>query len=322
MAQKNTSQVAAPGTAVPPPSAVLRPLRADDLEAVVALDRRSTGSSRRGYFEKRLAAALRKPKGHFQFALTTGKGLEGFLLARLAGGEYGRPDDLVVLESIGVDPSSRQAGLGRQMFAGLEELARSHGLGQVVTQVDWRNHSMLRFLAGAGFELAPRPILELKVERVPLPDTDEEIETWPPVVRHLQASDLEAIVRIDKRITGRDRRRYLERKLDEALEESAIAVSLVGEVDGLPAAFAMARVDFGDFGHVEPSAALDTIGVDPPFARKGLARAVLTQMIENLAALHVERLETEVARDATALLAFLYDAGFGASQRLSFQKSL
>ena len=308
--------------ALSPPSAVLRPLSAADLDAVVALDRRSTGSSRRGYFEKRLAAALRKPRGHFQFALTTGQGLAGFLLARRVGGEYGRPDEAVVLESIGVDPSSRQRGLGRQLLGALEELSRAHGIRQVVTQVDWRNHSMLRFLAGARFELAPRPILELKVERVPLPQTDEEIEAWPPVVRQLKASDLDGIVRIDKRITGSDRRAYLERKFDEALNDSAIAVSLVGEVDGLPAAFAMARVDFGDFGHVEPSAALDTLGVDPPFAGKGLGKAVLSQMIENLAALHVERLETEVARDATRLLSFLYAAGFGASQRLSFQKAI
>jgi ribosomal protein S18 acetylase RimI-like enzyme len=317
-----TSQTVTPGSLPLPPDVVVRPLRPEDLEAVIALDSRSGGSTRRGYFEKRLAAGLRKPKAHYQLALTTGHGLVGFLLARVAGGEYGRPEDVVVLEALGVDPAKRHAGLGRQMLAGLAALASAHGIHRLVTQVDWRNHSMLKFLAGGGFELAPRQILERVVGRIPLPDTDEEIEKWPPRVRHLEAGDLAALVRIDGRITGQDRSRYLERKFDEALNESAIAMSLVAESDGHPVAFAMARVDFGDFGHVEPIAALDTIGVDPPFERHGFARAVLSQMIDNLAALHVRRLETEVARESFGLLGFLYDFGFGPSQRLSFQRTL
>ncbi len=300
----------------------LRPLRPEDLEPIVALDRGNEGASRRGYFEKRLAAALRKPKGHLQLGLGSEQGLVGFLLARVAGGEYGRPEDVVVLEAMGVEAKARHAGFGRRMLGELERLAEARGVHQLVTQVDWRNDSMLRFLAGAGFELAPRVVLDRRVDRIPLPGSDEEIETWPPVVRTLKAADLDAVVEIDRRTAGRARRPYLERKFDEALNDSAIEMSLVGEAEGRPAAFAMARVDFGDFGHFEPVAALDTIGVDPAFARKGFGKAVLSQMVENLAALHVRRLETEVARDSFALLEFLYAFGFGPSQRLSFQRKI
>jgi len=319
---KSLSRGVAAGSPVVRPDVVLRPLRAEDLEAIVALDGRSGGPSRRGYFEKRLAAALRKPKGHLQIALTTGQGLVGFLLARLAGGEYGRPEDVVVLEALGVDPTLRHAGLGRQMLAELERLARAHDIHEVVTQVDWRNDSMLRFLASADFELSPRVILERVVDRVPLPGSDEEIEAWPPLVRSLRPNDLVPLVQIDRNLTGQDRRRYLERKLDEALNQSAIEVSLVAETEGHPVAFAMARVDFGDFGHVESVAALDTIGVEPAFGRKGFGHAVLSQLVENLAALHVLHLETEVAHDAFPLLAFLSAEGFRPSQRLSFQRKI
>jgi hypothetical protein len=45
-------------------------------------------------------------------------------------------------------------------------------------------------------------------------------------------------------------------------------------------------------------------------------------MIENLAALHVERLETEVAPDAFELQRFLQRAGFVPSQQLAFRKQL
>lgn len=303
--------------------ASLRPLRPEDLSAVVELDRLSSGTSRRGYFEKRLQAALRKPREHLQYALTAPQGLIGFLLARRAGGEYGRPDEVVVLETIGVDLALRRHGLGQRMLAGLEQWMGAHAISSLVTQVDWRNHSMLKFLAGAGFRLAPRAILERSVERVSHGFVDDEdLETMPPVVRSLKASDFDAVVRIDQRITGQDRSKYLTRKFDEVLNESAIEVSLIGEADGFPVAFAMARVDFGDFGHVEPSASLDTIGVDPRFARQGYGRAVLSQMVQNLAALHVERLETEVASESFALLRFLFDLGFGPSARLSFVRAV
>ncbi|HET9989359.1 MAG TPA: hypothetical protein VFQ65_12600, partial [Kofleriaceae bacterium] len=57
-----------PSTTEPPTDIQLRPLIAQDLDAVVALDRRITKSSRGGYFAKRLDAALRHPRRHLQLA--------------------------------------------------------------------------------------------------------------------------------------------------------------------------------------------------------------------------------------------------------------
>lgn len=298
--------------------ATVRPLTAADFEAVVALDARIGGGARRGYFEKRLQAALRQPRRHLQLAAAVDGALTGFVLARKAGGEYGDPEGAVVLEAFGVDPAARHRGAGRRMLARLEELAREREISALVTQAHWSEHGILGFLDAARFELAPRRIFERPVQRGPVDDSD----TAPPLVRNLRAEDLEALVRIDQRITGQDRGEYLRRKVDEVLHESAIQVSLVAEDDGFPVGFAMVRVDFGDFGHLGACASLDTIGVDPRFARKGFATALLVQMIENLAALHVERLETEVAPDAFELHRFLQRAGFEPSQRLAFRKLL
>jgi ribosomal protein S18 acetylase RimI-like enzyme len=67
-------------------------------------------------------------------------------------------------------------------------------------------------------------------------------------------------------------------------------------------------------------AVLDTIGVDPNYAHRGVGHALLSQLFVNLAALRVERVETMVTRENFELLGFFYDAGFGQSQRLSFDK--
>ncbi len=302
------------------PGAVVRPLTKQDLDAVVALDRRITGAPRRAYFQRRLDAALHWPKRHLQVAAWRDGTLVGFVLARRAGGEYGRPEAFVVLEAVGVDPGAQHKGVGQRLVAALAELMRDRDVHRLVTQVDWHNHEMMRFVDGAGFALEPRLLLAREVRRMPLPPTDEEVEAVPPIVRVMREEDFDQVARIDRQITGEDRADYLRRKFDEALAESSIRVSLVAEDDGFVVAFAMARIDVGDFGHVEPTASLDTIGVNPGLSHRGFARATLGQMVDNLAALHVERLETEIAHDAFDLARFLYRFGFAPSQRLSFGK--
>ena len=306
------------------PGSEVRPLGKDDLDAVVALDERNIGRSRRGYFQRRLASALRDPKNHLQLA-ATGPGtpsLVGFALARITSGEYGRPEPAVLLEAVGVEPSAQHGGIGRRMMDALTAKAAARGIGTVVTEVDWHNHGMLRFLDGAGFAIAPRLLLDRVVARMPLPETDEAIEQVPPRIRHLHADDFDAVVRIDGLATGKSRPDYFRRKFDEALNESGIAVSLVTEDDGFVVAFAMVRVDLGDFGHIEPTASLETLGVNPSFSKKGYGRDMLAQMIDNLAALHFDRLETEVAHDHFELLRFFCRFGFTPSQRLVFQRTL
>ncbi|MDE2300473.1 MAG: hypothetical protein KGK18_20195, partial [Burkholderiales bacterium] len=64
----------------------VRALTPDDLAQVVAIDAAIEGRSRRGYVERRLAAAQREPALHAQFAAVDGRGLAGHLLARVLEG--------------------------------------------------------------------------------------------------------------------------------------------------------------------------------------------------------------------------------------------
>jgi ribosomal protein S18 acetylase RimI-like enzyme len=138
-------------------------------------------------------------------------------------------------------------------------------------------------------------------------------------IRSMTPGDLAAILHIDKHITGRDRQNYYKRKLVEAMGESAVRVSLVAELDGHVVGFVMARVDFGEFGHAEPEAVMDTIGVDPSYGHKGVATALLSQLTTNLTGLRVERLRTEVDWNHFGLLSFLDRMGFRPHRRLALR---
>lgn len=141
-------------------------------------------------------------------------------------------------------------------------------------------------------------------------------------VRSLREHDLDDIVAIDAKLTGRDRRAYFEAKLREVMSETGVRISLVAEVDGQVAGYIMARVDYGEFGRAESAAVIDTIGVDPGLGHRGVGTALLSQLLANLDVLHVERVRTRVTWNNFPLLGFLGRNGFAPAQQLVLSKPI
>jgi len=328
----------------------LRRTKAEDMEAVVALDATIVGRSRQFYFQRRLKAALDQTELHVQFSAEQDGKFVGFIKARKLQGEFGRETQALRLEAMAVAPGEQRRGIGSALLARLESEAKRMNAPAIRTTASWRNHALMQFFDGAGFEFSHYLVLDcpLRQNRVTAHDRDKtlapaqltgfstteidysaaaanDFDALAPGkfdVRALEAGDLDDIIRIDKRLIGRRREAHIRELVDEAINDSAVRVSLVACVDGITAGFVMARTDFGDYGRAEPVAVLDTIGVDPDYARQGLGHALLSQLFVNLAALRVERVETVVARENFGLLGFFYDAGFEQSHHLSFDKQV
>ncbi|MBZ0218584.1 MAG: hypothetical protein K8F25_18660, partial [Fimbriimonadaceae bacterium] len=77
----------------------IRPLIADDLERVVAIDASLAGQSRRGFFDRRLRGALSYPQGFIFVGADDGKSLVGFALVRVLAGEFGGDDLVAVMDA-------------------------------------------------------------------------------------------------------------------------------------------------------------------------------------------------------------------------------
>lgn len=135
------------------------------------------------------------------------------------------------------------------------------------------------------------------------------------VVRRLGADDLERVIAIDAKITGRRREEFFRLKIRQALADTGIEVSLAAEIDGLCAGFLLARVYYGEFGTLEKVAVLDTIGVHPDFKGRGVGAALLDQLRTNLLGLGIVRLQTEIGWDNLDLIAFFHHEGFRPAPR-------
>jgi predicted N-acetyltransferase YhbS len=325
---------------------VIRPLAREDLPLVVSIDTAIEGRSRRTYVERRLAAALREPALHAQFAACDSTGLVGYVLARVLQGEFGRSQSVLRLELVGVRADLRRKGAGTMLLQALAQWAARHGIHGLRTSAHWRNAQMLGWLGAMGFHVAPDIVLGLAVTQGPpseepavtLPhghgpadETDfgtpeandhERMAREAAEIRPMLRADLPEILRIDRAVTGRDRSAYIESHLAEAMEDSGIRVSLVGRIDGAIVCFVMARADLGDFGRTQPVAVLDTLGVDPEYAHRGLGRALLTRLCDDVAQLQVPRIETVVRLADLDLLGFFQRVGFAPSERLSFVRPL
>jgi ribosomal protein S18 acetylase RimI-like enzyme len=138
-------------------------LSAFHLERVVAIDRAHTGHSRRHFFEKRFAAAQAHPDEFIMLGVMRGGSLRGFVIARVLRGEFGREEDVAVLDAVGVETESQDRGIGHSLMDELVATLRRKGVRALHSQAKWVNHELLRFFEASGFALAPRFILERSV---------------------------------------------------------------------------------------------------------------------------------------------------------------
>ena len=144
----------------------VRALVGADFERIIELDRINSGSSRRGFFEKRRRAVEHNPEVFIGLAVCTGEQLVGFLMATVLDGEFGGSKRVAVLDTLGVDLDHRRVGVGHGLLHELIAEIKRRGGQELRTQVEWNQPGLLDFFGSVDFSLAPRLVLERSTEEM------------------------------------------------------------------------------------------------------------------------------------------------------------
>jgi GNAT superfamily N-acetyltransferase len=106
------------------------------------------------------------------------------------------------------------------------------------------------------------------------------MDRYEIVVRPVEPVDLDAIVRIDEKLSGHTRKDYWRRRLELASLRPPW-MSVVAETDGRLVGFVFGWVGESEFGIGEPTAWLDLIGVDPPYRGRGVGQALVERFVQS-----------------------------------------
>jgi len=156
----------------------IRVLDESDLDAVVKIDKNVLGKERRAFWKRKIAYAGIYPRPAL-VAEFEGK-VVGFILGYVSGWEFGVPDTVGWIDTLGVDPAYQRRGIGRELFNALIEIFKRsgreetleakkaekqkvEGVNVVYTLASWIDSDLLQFYHAMGFKKGEMLNLQLKI---------------------------------------------------------------------------------------------------------------------------------------------------------------
>ncbi len=144
---------------------LVRNLRAEDFDRLVAIDAAATGRRREQFLSLKMKQAFADSGIAVSLVAEVDEHVIGFVLARVYYGEFGVVEPAAVLDVLGVHPDHR----GRHVAAALVDQLRTNLLGLGIptlqTEVRWDSPELLTFFQHEGFTMAPRVCLDLDLAR-------------------------------------------------------------------------------------------------------------------------------------------------------------
>lgn len=129
-------------------------------------------------------------------------------------------------------------------------------------------------------------------------------------VRNMTTDDLDSIVEIDTKVLGETRRDYWVTKVVQQANTRPPDASLVSEIDGKVAGFILGEVSGWEFKVPNNIGWIDTIGIDPDYQNRGIAKVLANALVTNIKKYGVDTIYTLVNWNDWDLLQFFHAMGF------------
>jgi GNAT superfamily N-acetyltransferase len=130
----------------------VRPLEPSDIDAIVAIDEKLSGQTRKDYWRRRVEMASLRPPWMSVVAETDGR-LVGFLFGWVGESEFGIAEPTGWVDLIGMDPAYRGRGVAGALLDRFVESGRElRALGRVATLIDLGQEDVREFFLHRGFQ--------------------------------------------------------------------------------------------------------------------------------------------------------------------------
>jgi len=140
----------------------IRAMHESDLDEIYGIDKAVLGKDRRDYWQMKMELLEQRSPMAQLVAELDGK-VVGFILGDASGWEYGVPDTVGFIDTIGIHPDYQNKGIATLLFKEMVENFRKVGVDTVSTFVNWRDWDLLHFFDRMGFEKGDMVHIELKV---------------------------------------------------------------------------------------------------------------------------------------------------------------
>jgi ribosomal protein S18 acetylase RimI-like enzyme len=140
----------------------IRPLRNEDLDAIVKIDEKILGENRRSYWQRKLELMDHKSSQISLVAEAEGK-VVAFILGDVSGWEFGVPETIGWIDTIGVEPGHQKKGLATALARELIHHLKAMGVRTIYTLVSWNDWDLLQFFHAMGFSRGDMINLALKI---------------------------------------------------------------------------------------------------------------------------------------------------------------
>ena len=131
----------------------IRLMKAEDFDAVVAIDGKVLQASRPEYYEMKFEK-LFNSKDYLPASLVAEEEdgtVVGFVMGELYMGEYGIFQEKATLDTIGVDPGCQHKGIGERLINEFMDHLKKLGVQKVNTLVDWNDYKLIHFFSANKF---------------------------------------------------------------------------------------------------------------------------------------------------------------------------
>jgi ribosomal protein S18 acetylase RimI-like enzyme len=143
-------------------SPIIRTMLPSDLDQIIEIDIKVLGKPRPNFWEMKLELEENRSQAFSLVAELNGRVI-GFIIGNASRWEYGVPETIGWIDTIGVDPDHQRKGIAKILFKEITDNLKKAGVDTIYTFVKRRDWRLLKFFNSIGFQKGDMINLELDI---------------------------------------------------------------------------------------------------------------------------------------------------------------